>query len=199
MAIERVNAIHLAERWGTLVGRGVAAVLFGILAFISPGMGLLTLVFLWGAFALIDGVLNLSFGFRRGRAGKPWGWLISEGAVAVAAAVAAFLWPGITALVLLAFVAARAIFAGVAQIATAIRIRREVTGEWMLVLTGALSTAFGVLLLLYPGPGLLTIVILIGSYSLLFGALLIGLGLRLRRWGRSTERPLPTGATPFRA
>ncbi|HEY8211232.1 MAG TPA: DUF308 domain-containing protein [Myxococcaceae bacterium] len=198
IAIERVNTIHLAERWGTLVARGAVAMLFGVLTFLAPWMSLLTLVFLWGAFALVDGVLNLTMASRRARAGsKRWGWLLFEGAVAVLAAVGAFVWPGITALILLGFVAARSLLSGAAQVGAAIRLRKEIQHEWLLALAGVLSIAFGVVLVMFPGLGLLTIVLMVGAYSFIFGALLIGVGLRLRQWRSETaERTVPSGAVP---
>lgn len=179
----------LAERWWVLEIRGVAAILFGILAIVAPGTSLLALLILWGAYALVDGVFNLILAARRGRAGQSWGWLVFEGIVSIGAGVLTFAWPGMTALILLVVIAVWAVLTGIAKIATAIRIRRQVSGEWMLAVSGVLSILFGVFLLLSPGAGALALVWVIGAYAIIFGALLIGLGLRLHRWGRSLARP----------
>lgn len=179
----------LAERWWVLEIRGVAAILFGILAIVAPGTSLLALLILWGAYALVDGVFNLILAARRGRAGQSWGWLVFEGIVSIGAGVLTFAWPGMTALILLVVIAVWAVLTGIAKIATAIRIRRQVSGEWLLAVSGILSILFGVFLLLSPGAGALALVWVIGIYAIVFGALLIGLGLRLHRWSRSLARP----------
>jgi uncharacterized membrane protein HdeD (DUF308 family) len=193
-AIPNVSA--LAARWWVLVIRGAAAILFGILAVAVPRISLFALVMLWGAYALVDGVFNLMLAARGARAGRRWGWLLFEGILSIAAGVVAFAWPGITALVLLALIGFWAVLTGIAEIAAAIRLRRQIRGEWLLATSGILSIAFGVLVLLFPGAGALALVWMIGAYAIVFGGLLIGLGVRLKRWGRPRERPIPTGGMP---
>lgn len=193
---ESPNVNALAARWWVLLVRGIAAILFGILAMVAPGFGLLTLLILWGTYALVDGVFNLILAARGARAGRRWGWLLFEGIVSIAAGVLTFVWPGITALVLLTVIAVWAVMTGVAEIAAAIRLRRQISGEWWLVTSGILSIVFGVLMFVFPGAGTLALVWMIGAYAIVFGALLIGLSLRLHRWGRSHERPIPTGGMP---
>lgn len=191
-----LNVNALAARWWVLVIRGIAAILFGILAIVVPGASLLALVIIWGVYALVDGVFSLILAARGARAGRSWGWLLFGGIVGIAAGVVAFAWPGITAMVLLFVIAFWAVLTGIAEIAAAIWLRREISGEWLLVTSGILSIIFGVLLLLFPGAGALAVVWMIGAYAIIYGALLIGLGVRLHRWDRSHERPLPTGGTP---
>jgi uncharacterized membrane protein HdeD (DUF308 family) len=187
----------LGARWWVFVVRGLAAILFGILTFVVPGISLLFLVTLWGAYALFDGVLNLVFAAREARAHGSWGWLVFEGIVGILAGVLTFAWPGITALVLLIMIAAWAVFSGVAEIAAAIWLRREIRGEWVLAASGFLSIVFGVLLFAFPGTGALALLWMIGAYAILFGGLLVGLGLRLhRRSGRRVDRAFPTGGSP---
>jgi uncharacterized membrane protein HdeD (DUF308 family) len=186
----------LAARWWMLVVRGAVAILFGIVAIAMPAISLYTLVLLWGAYVLVDGAFNVIHAVRGARAGRRWGWLLFEGIVSIMAGVLTFAWPRITALVLLMLIAFWAVLTGVAEIAAAIRLRRRIRGEWLLATSGVLSILFGVLLLVYPGAGALALVWMIGAYAIVFGALLIGLGLRLKRWGRSHGRPMPTGGMP---
>jgi uncharacterized membrane protein HdeD (DUF308 family) len=188
---ENVNAGQLAERWWTWVIRGAAAIVFGVLTFILPEISLLMLVGLWAAYAIVDGVLNLVLAARSARAGRRWGWLLLEGLVSVAAGVLAVVWPSITAVALLMVIAAWAVVTGIAELAVAIRLRRQIQGEWMLVLSGILSIALGGLLLAYPGAGVLAVLWMVGAYAIAFGVLLIGLGFRLHGWHHGSEHAGP--------
>lgn len=170
----------LARNWWLILLRGVLAILFGVLAFIWPGITLLTLVFLYGAFALIDGVLSLAASIRGGTPVPRW-WLALVGVFGIAAGVLTVFWPQITALVLLMFIAAWAIVTGVLQIFGAIKLRHEIEGEWLLIASGVLSVTFGALLVLWPGAGALAMVLVIGAFAIMYGALLIGFALRLRK------------------
>lgn len=192
------NTNQLADRWWAQVIRGGAAILFGVLTFAAPAISLVVLVAMWGAYALVDGVFNLIAAFRGARAGQRWGWLMFEGIISAAAGVLTFVWPGITALALLAVIGVWAVLTGIAEIATAVRLRKMIQGEWLLALTGALSIGFGVLLFLFPGAGALAVLWMIGAYAVVFGGLLVGLGLRLRSWRRGAGRPLPSGGIPVR-
>jgi uncharacterized membrane protein HdeD (DUF308 family) len=176
---------NLAENWWALVIRGVAGVLFGIAALIWPPGAVAALVLLFGAYALVDGVFNLIAAIRAPKEGKRWGWLALSGAIGVATGLITFFFPGITALALVLLVAAWSLVTGIAEIIAAIQLRRLIRHEWLLGLSGLLSVAFGVLLFLRPATGALALAIWIGAYALLFGALLIALGIRLRSWGRA--------------
>lgn len=172
----------LAENWWLLLLRGVAAVIFGVLAFMWPGLTLLTLIFLWGAFALVDGLLALwtAIAGKGGQMAPRW-WLAVVGVAGVIAGVMTFVWPGLTGLVLLLFIASWAIVTGVLQIWGAIRLRKEIEGEWLLVLSGLLSVVFGVILVAQPGAGALALVWVIGAFSILIGFIYIALSLRLKK------------------
>lgn len=173
--------IEAASRnWWLIALRGVIAVLFGILAWIWPGITLLALVVLWGVYSFADGVLSLVTAFRWRDSGRPLWALILVGLAGIAAGILAFLWPQITALVLLMFIAAWAIVIGIFQIVTAVRIRKEIDNEWLLGLSGAISVIFGVLMVASPGAGAIAVVWLIGVYAVFFGVLLIGLSLKLK-------------------
>jgi uncharacterized membrane protein HdeD (DUF308 family) len=168
----------VADHWWVFALRGVAAVLFGVLAFVWPGITLAVLVLLWGAFALADGVLALIAAFRTTNDHR-WG-LILEGIVGIAAGVVTFIWPGLTALVLLYIIAAWAILTGVLELVAAVRLRKVIDNEWWLALGGIASVLFGLVLVLAPGAGALAVVWLIGLYAIVFGVLMLLLAWRLR-------------------
>ena len=183
----------LTQRWWVVALRGVAAVIFGILALVWPGITLGALVLLFGAYALVDGVCALWTAATGGPAAsgrRPW--LVLEGVAGVAAGIATFVWPGITALALLAVVAAWALVTGVLEIVAAIRLRREIEGEWLMVLSGVLSVVFGILLFINPAAGALAVTWLIGAYAIVFGAVLLGLAMRLYRLRQREHQPQGT-------
>lgn len=184
----------LTSRWWSPVVRGVAAILFGILAIARPGVSLAVLVMLWAAYAILDGGFNIALAFVRGRQGARWGWFLFEGLVSIGAGVLTFAWPQITAVVLLVVIAVWAIMTGVAEIAAAISLRGATGGEGMLGLAGVASIFLGVLLFARPAAGALAFMMTIGLYAIFFGVLLVALGLRLHRW-RTVHQGIP-GGTP---
>jgi len=171
----------LIRNWWAFALRGVLGILFGLAAFLFPGITLGALVLLFGAYAVVDGVFAVVTGIRAAEHRERWGVLLLEGIAGIAAGVLAFAWPALTALVLLYLVAGWSIIRGALKIAAAIRLRRTIQGEWLLGLNAAFSVLFGVLLIAMPAIGLLTLVWLVGAYAVLFGALLLGLAFRLRR------------------
>ena len=166
-------------RWWAVLIRGIAAVLFGVVALFRPGISLALIVLLFGAYALVDGIFSIVAAFRDDT-GAPWWALLIEGLAGIAAAAIAFISPGITALVLLYLVAGWAIVTGFAEIFEAVRLRKLIEKEWLLALTGVLSIVFGVLIAVQPRAGLTTLIWLIGIYAILFGVMLISLAFRLR-------------------
>jgi uncharacterized membrane protein HdeD (DUF308 family) len=185
--------LALARNWWSLVLRGLAAILLGIVTFAWPGITLTALVFVFGAYALLDGVLSIAGAVRAAEAHERWGSLLIEGIAGVLAAAITVLWPPITALALIYVVAAWAIVTGIAEIFTAVRLRKYIAGEWLLVLGGVASLLFGILVALVPLAGALVIALWIGAYALVFGVLLVVLGFRLRHWEkRLPDRPSVT-------
>lgn len=176
----------LTANWWTLALRGLVAVLFGLLTFCLPGITLVTLVLLFGAYALVDGVFNVIAFFRV--ASHQWALLI-EGVVGIIAGVVTFAWPAITAIALLYVIAFWAILTGIFEIVAGIRLRKAIANEWLLVLMGVLSLLFGLLILFAPGAGALAIILWIGAYALVFGIFLLALAFRLRGQRRLIAQP----------
>jgi uncharacterized membrane protein HdeD (DUF308 family) len=135
---------------------------------------------LYGAFALIDGVLALAASFTSRSDTVPRWWLVLTGILGIAAGLIAMFWPGITALVLIMFIGAWAIVRGVMEILAAIQLRKQIEGEWLLVLAGVLSVLFGLGVLIFPGTGALALIWLIAIYAIAIGIVMIMLALRLR-------------------
>jgi uncharacterized membrane protein HdeD (DUF308 family) len=166
---------------GALILRGIFGVLFGILTFIMPLATIAALVIVFGAFALVDGVIALVGATRAHSHGvSVWPYVV-EGVLGIGAGIITLLWPGITAFALLIVIAAWSITTGAFRIIAAIRLRQLVSHEWLLVLSGIAGIAFGVIAILYPVAGALGVVTVLGAYAFVVGIFLIGLGLRLRR------------------
>ncbi|MFF5208953.1 HdeD family acid-resistance protein [Streptosporangium sp. NPDC000396] len=181
---------ELSRTWWVYLIRGACAILFGLLAIIWPGITIYALVILFGAYAIADGVFAL---FGSGRGGSRI-WMIIYGILGILAGIAAFVWPQITALALLVLIATWAIVTGIVEIVAAIRLRKEMQGEWMFIVSGVLSVLFGILLLARPGPGALAVVWLIGTMAIIYGIALIGLAFKVKSLG--SHRPGPSGAAP---
>jgi uncharacterized membrane protein HdeD (DUF308 family) len=174
--------IALAEHWWLFVVRGLIAIILGVISIFFPGITLGALVFLFGAYALIDGVMNLMSARRSSRIAEPWALHALIGIAGVAAAVITVMWPAITAIALVSIVAAWALITGVFEIVAAVRLRKEISGEWLMALSGIASIVFGFLLITFPIAGAFAIAVAVGVYLIFFGVVLIGLGLRLRGW-----------------
>lgn len=172
---------EMGRNWWVFLVRGVAAILFGIGAFVWPGLTLAVLVYLFGAYALLDGIVSIVAGIRARDEVERWWMMILVGIAGIVVGIMTFVWPGITALVLLYFIAGWAIVTGALEIAAAIRLRKEIEGEWALIVGGVASVIFGALLIAMPGAGALASIWIIGSYAIIFGILMIMLAFRLRR------------------
>jgi len=170
----------LAKNWWLLLLRGIAAIIFGLLAFAWPGLTLVTLILFYGAFVLVDGVLAVIAAITGGVPGSRW-WLAIIGLLGIAAGLVTFMMPGLTAVLLLLFIAGWAIATGVFQIIGAIKLRKEIDNEWLLILGGIISVLFGVSMMLAPGAGALALVWVIGAYSVVIGVIFVALALRLRK------------------
>src|SRR5919109_1567253 len=175
-----VATAELSRWWWTFILRGVLAILFGIVAFISPPATIAVLVLLFGAWALVDGAFDIVAALQHRTMDRSWWLTVLEGIVGIVAGVLALAFPEIAAASLLLLIAAWSIVTGVIEVVLAIRLREQITGELWLAIAGVLSIAFGVLLFLFPAAGALTIVWIIGAFAIAFGISLIALGWRLR-------------------
>lgn len=178
----------LARNWGFVALRGVLALLFGVVTLMRPALTLAVLIFFFGAYAFVDGVFNVIAAIANRRGEPHWVALLIGGLVGIAIGVVTFAMPNVTALALLFLIAAWAIVTGIAQIVAAVRLRKVISGEWLLALAGVLSVIFGVFLIAVPGAGALAVTLWIGAYAIVLGIVLIALALRLRHWTRAQPR-----------
>jgi uncharacterized membrane protein HdeD (DUF308 family) len=174
----------IASNWWVLVLRGVVAILFGALAFLWPGLAWIVVVASFAAFALVDGVLAIAAATSGHGQGRQWWALILQGLLGISAGVLTLIWPDVTELALLFFIAYWSMATGTFAVVTAIRLRKEIRGEWTLALSGVLSILFGLVMVILPVAGAVAIAWLIGFYSIVFGVLLLSLGFRLRSLSR---------------
>jgi uncharacterized membrane protein HdeD (DUF308 family) len=178
---ERPMAFEILTRnWWAVALRGGLAIVFGVVAFLMPLPTILALVWLFGAYALIDGVFSLVSAAKRDRS-QPWWALLFEGLIGIAIGALAFVWPGLTTMALVYLIAAWAFLTGIFKIVAAIRLRKDITGEWMLGLSGVLSVSLGILLAVAPAPAAVALVWVVAAYAIVFGILLVALSVRLKR------------------
>jgi uncharacterized membrane protein HdeD (DUF308 family) len=184
LILERHLATLLSRSWWVLLVRGLIAIAIGIVAWFRPGLSLAALVLLFGAYMLADGILGVWTAVTGRKEHEDWGLVLLWGLIGVGVGILTLVAPGLTAIALLFYVAAWAIATGVLEIVAAIRLRKEMRNEWLLIVGGIVSVALGVLLMARPGAGVITLVWLIGSYAVIFGLLLVILSFNVRSFGR---------------
>jgi uncharacterized membrane protein HdeD (DUF308 family) len=185
----------LARNWWVVALRGALGVVVGVLAFVWPGEAFAALVLLFGAYLLVDGIFALVAAARPSAGGDTRWPLWVEGIAGVVAGVVTLVWPEAASLAVLLLIAAWAIATGILEVVAAVRLRREIEGEWLLALSGLASIVFGFILVMAPAAGILAIAWIFGAYALLFGLLNLFLGFRLRRWHQSTGGSASRAAT----
>jgi uncharacterized membrane protein HdeD (DUF308 family) len=177
---------RLAENWWLLLLRGLAAIAFGIVAFLWPGITLVALTYLWGAYAIVDGIVAVwaAFNLSGGDGSSRW-WLGLTGVVGILAGIIAFAYTGITALVLLMFIAVWAIIIGALELYAAIRLYNVLDNDWWLIFGGLISIVFGAVIIGWPGTGALAVIWTIAWYAVFFGCTLVGLAFEVKKLKRS--------------
>jgi uncharacterized membrane protein HdeD (DUF308 family) len=197
VAIDIVAVLEIARLWWAFAVRGILGIAFGVVLVLFPGIGLVAVVALFAAWAIIGGVSSLVAAWQA-RAHRDWWVGLLEGVVGVAAGLVAILAPGLAALGLLFVIATWAVLTGILQLWFAIRMRDQIRGELWLGLSGVVAILFGLLLVLFPGTGILSVLLLAGLLSIAFGAAMVMLGFRLRsihqqavRQHEYAERGLP--------
>lgn len=171
---------QLGDAWGWILLRGLASIAFGAMAFLWPGLTIVVLVIMWGAWAFVDGITSLVTAYKARDGGKPIWPLVLIGVLGLGAGIITFFAPGLAAATLLLFIAWWAIVTGVFEIVHAIRVRKSIDNEWMLILSGVLSVVVGLYMLSSPAGGALAIVWVIAAWSILLGVLLCSAAIRLR-------------------
>jgi uncharacterized membrane protein HdeD (DUF308 family) len=175
----------MSRAWWMLLLRGLATLVFGLLVLTRPGISLASLVLFFGVYLLVSGVIGF-FSALFGKPDEDNRWLMMGGAVvSFAIGLLTLYAPGITALGLLFYIAVWAIATGVLEVAAAFRLRKEMQGEWMLVLLGIASIFFGMFLLARPGAGALAILSMLGFFAIVVGLLEIMLAFRVKGVART--------------
>ena len=183
---------QLSRNWWVFLLRGIVGILFGVLAFMRPGITLEVLVLLFAFWALFDGVFSLISSIGAAEAKEPWWPLVFIGLLGIAAGIFTLRYPGVTTLTLLFVIAFWSIFRGIFEIIAAVRLREVIQGEWWLILGGIASIVFGVLRVYCPSSGLLAVIWLIGLYAVIFGITQIMFGFRLRNLAGELPAPPAT-------
>ena len=178
----------LAQSWWMLAWRGAAALILGILALMWPGISLLVLIALFASFSLLSGAASIASAIRHRGTEKGWWLPLLLGLVSIVAGAIAILNPEVTIFILVLIMAAHAVVTGVLDIAMAIRLRKEIEHEWLLVLTGAVAILFGVVIFLFPPVGVLTLALMVGIYAAAIGILLLALAFQTRKWAKHASR-----------
>jgi len=171
----------LSQSWKFLLLRGLAAIAFGVLTWMRPGISILALMFVFGTYALVDGVIASWAGLRGRKTNEHWSVLLLGGLVGIAVGVATLMMPLRTAWALLLLVAIWAIVRGALEITAGIYARKEIEGEWVLIFAGIVSMLFGVVLLSHPLSGGIAMLAMIAAYAVIAGVLLVLLAFRVRR------------------
>ena len=170
----------MTGKWWVLLVRGIAAILFGLAAMVWPGLTIGALILMFGAFAIVDGVGALFAAFAHRGEAQYWWATALEGVVGIVLGILVMVWPGISAIALLFWIAAWAIVTGVFEVVSAIQLRKEISGEFWLILSGVLSILFGIFAFIRPGAGALAVIWVIAIYAIVFGITLIMLSFKVR-------------------
>jgi len=177
----------LSRTWWMLLLRGVVSILFGIVALRTPGITLATLVLFFGAYVLVEGVFGSVQAISGRSENEHWVAMLFSGLLGILLGVLTFMAPGVTALVLLFYIAIWALLTGVLEMVLAVRLRKEIHGEFWLFLAGLFSVLFGVLLVSRPGAGALAVILYIGIWAIVTGVFTTVLAFRVRGFAKQLQ------------
>jgi uncharacterized membrane protein HdeD (DUF308 family) len=183
----RSRSAVLAENWWAVAFRGLAAIIFGLLALFMPVATILSLLLFFAAFAIFNGIFGIVSAIRAATKSERWGSLLLEGLVSIAGGVIIVLWPGITVDALVILIAAWALLAGCFTVAAGLRLDID-HGKWWLIFSGAAQVVFGALLILAPFLGAVVVTWWLGAFALVFGVAQFLLALKLRSQRTSLAR-----------
>ncbi|BDF93564.1 MULTISPECIES: HdeD family acid-resistance protein [Pseudoalteromonas] len=174
----------LSKNWSVLFIRGLIAIIFGVITWFAPNASLSIILLFFAGYFLFDGILRVWVAWTSKQNNPYWRWLLIGGVLSVIAGLVTLFAPNVTALLLLYYVAAWAITIGAVEIFVALKLRAEISGEWLLIITGALSVLFGLYLIFNPSAGIHTLLWLVATYAVLFGALIVLFSLKLKKIGQ---------------
>jgi uncharacterized membrane protein HdeD (DUF308 family) len=183
----------LTRAWWVFAVRGIVAIALGVLAFVMPGPTLVALIAVFAVYALFDGVLAIVSGV--GAPGGPRWWIVLGGVAGIAVGLFTIASPGTTTLALVLLIGIWAIVTGVAEVISAYTLRSVIDREWLLALSGVISVAFGVLLVVSPGDGIFAVLWLIGYYAIFAGVMYLAMAFRLRGLATGGAAPASGGAS----
>lgn len=174
-------SVMLRRSWWVLLLRGVAAIVFGVLTWMQPVASAAALVLIFGAYVFVDGLLGVYSAFKSRNESRHWWVLLLWGLTGIVFGVLTVINPAITALVLTIYIGVWALITGVVEIVAALRLRKEIEGEWLLILGGLISVVFGIFLLVQPGAGMMALLWVIATYAVIFGVLMVILAFKVKK------------------
>ena len=174
-------SVMLRRSWWVLLLRGVAAIVFGVLTWMQPAASAAALVLIFGAYVFLDGVLGVFSAIKSRNESRHWWMVLLWGLTGVVFGVLTVINPAITALVLTIYIGVWALITGVVEIVAALRLRKEIEGEWLLVLGGLISVLFGSFVLAQPGAGMMAMLWVIATYAVIFGVLMVLLAFKVKK------------------
>ncbi|MBB1294255.1 MULTISPECIES: HdeD family acid-resistance protein [Pseudoalteromonas] len=171
----------LSKNWSVLLVRGLIAIIFGVITWFAPNASLSIMLLFFAGYFLFDGMLRTWVAWNSKQHNPYWRWLLAGGVLSIIAGLVTLFAPNVTAILLLYYVAAWAIAIGAVEILIALKLRAEISNEWILIITGAISVLFGLYLIFNPSAGIHTLLWLVATYAVLFGALIVLFSLKLKK------------------
>lgn len=190
---------QLADSWWLFVAQGVLSIIFGVLALVWPGRTLVVLTVLFGLLLLVNGIVVVLSAIGFAASNLPWGWRITVGLLGILAGLIILRWPGETAVTALLFIGFWAIIVGISQVIGGIADHAALAHAWLVALDGVVAIIFGILMVVWPASGLLTLALLVGIFAIVHGLDLCAIAFRVRSLGQHLATSTPatvSGGTP---